>query len=42
MNAGELACDALYVNPPASFKQWYTPYKNENQGKQLSGWILLF
>ena len=28
-----MVCDAVYFNPHDNFKQWYTPYENENQGK---------
>ena len=26
-----MVCNAVYLNPLANFKQWYTPYENENQ-----------
>ena len=35
IKSGELVCDASYFNPPASFKQCYTPYENENQGQTI-------
>ena len=31
--AGELLCDAAYLNPLANFKQLYTPYQDENEIK---------
>ena len=39
--AGYLVYDSFYLNPFANFRQCYTPYEN-NEGKKLSGWILLF
>ena len=27
-----MVCDAVYLNPLANFKQWYTPYEYENEG----------
>ena len=32
-----LVIDALYLNPFANFKQWYTPYEKQNQGGEFSG-----
>ena len=34
IKAGELVCDAVYLNPLANFKQWYTPYE-KNEGKTI-------
>ena len=34
IKAGKLVGDAVYLNPFASFKQWYTPYK-KNEGKNV-------
>ena len=42
IKAGELVCDAAYLNPLDIFKKLYSPYEIQNQGKKLSGWILLF
>ena len=27
IKSGYLVCDALYLNPLANFKKWYTPYE---------------
>ena len=28
IKAGELLCDAVYLNPLANLNQWYTPYED--------------
>ena len=33
IKAGELVHDAVYFNTLALFKQWYTTYEDENEGK---------
>ena len=36
IKAGELVCDALYLNPLANFKLWYTSMKNKPRKKIVS------
>ena len=35
ITAGELMCDAVYLNPLAYFKHWYNIYENKNLQKQI-------
>ena len=34
IKAGELLCDAVYLNPFANHRQWYTTYE-KNEGKTI-------
>ena len=31
INSGGLLCDAVYLNPFANLKQWYTPYGKKSR-----------
>ena len=33
INACNLVCDVVYLNPPANFKQQYNPYEDKKGGK---------
>ena len=41
IKASELVCDAVYLNTLANYKQQYKPQEDKNEGKKLSGYILL-
>ena len=32
---GDFVCDVVYLNTIANFKQWYTSYEYENEGKTI-------